>query len=72
MDLGSATLSPQATPYYSGFPINAIPPDSNASDARKQLYQSWCSSLNWLATLTRPDLSTVVSFLTSFNHCPSN
>eukprot|EP00957_Ditylum_brightwellii_P172805 13155080-Ditylum_brightwellii.AAC.1 len=71
MELKDSNISPRATPYHFGFPIDAIPPDKNASKARIRLYQSWCRSLNWLAISTRPDLSTAVSFLASFNHCSS-
>eukprot|EP00957_Ditylum_brightwellii_P160834 12245095-Ditylum_brightwellii.AAC.1 len=71
MDIKDSNISPRATPYHSGFPINVIPPDKNALVARTQLYQSWCRSLNWFAISTGPDLSMAVSFLTSFNHCLS-
>eukprot|EP00957_Ditylum_brightwellii_P205730 15345134-Ditylum_brightwellii.AAC.1 len=72
MDLKDSNISPCATPFRSGFPIYVIPPDKQASKERIRLYQSWCGSLDWLAISTRPDLSTAVSFLVSFNHCPSS
>eukprot|EP00957_Ditylum_brightwellii_P049719 3770463-Ditylum_brightwellii.AAC.1 len=68
MNLTNANASPNATPYRSGFSIDAIPPDPNISDNYKELYQSWCGMLNWLSISTCPDLSIPVSFLTSFNH----
>eukprot|EP00957_Ditylum_brightwellii_P091491 6967061-Ditylum_brightwellii.AAC.1 len=68
MDLNLANVSPRATPYRTGLPINSILGDKNAPQDRIKQYQSWVSSLTWLSISTRADLSSVVSFLSSFNH----
>eukprot|EP00957_Ditylum_brightwellii_P073852 5611370-Ditylum_brightwellii.AAC.1 len=60
MELKDSNIYPRATPYCSGFPIDAITPDKNTSKARIRLCQSWCGSLNWLAISTWPDLSTAL------------
>ena len=38
---------------------------------RRNAYQSLVGRLTWLSTNTRPDLSTVVSFLSSYSSCPT-
>ena len=38
---------------------------------RREAYQSLVGRLTWLATNTRPNLSTVVSFLSSYSSSPS-
>ena len=74
--LHTSNVNPSSSPYRSGVPIDSIPAsDVDDSDPtfvrRRQSYQSLVGGLNWLATNTRPDLSTVVSFLAAYNHCPS-
>jgi hypothetical protein len=63
--------TPTATLYCSGVPINLIAPSTDANDSLAQLchtatYQSLIGSIGWLATGTRPDLSPVHSFLSSY------
>ncbi len=55
---------PTATPYWSGIPIDAIAPSTDADDSPAQIqckeaYQSLIGSIGWLAMSTRPDLSAV-------------
>jgi hypothetical protein len=70
-------ITPTATPYRSGVPINSIAPYTNEDASPAQLcqteaYQSLIGSIGWLATATRPDLATVHSFLSSYNGKPSS
>jgi hypothetical protein len=68
--------APDATPYRSGLPINAIPESDKADDCptfieRKQKYQSIVGSIGWLASSTRPNLVAIHSFLLAYNNKPS-
>jgi hypothetical protein len=69
-------ITPNATPYRSGLPIDAIP-ESDEEDVcpalikRKQRYQSVVGSIGWLAQTTRPDLAPTHSFLLPYNNKPS-
>ena len=74
--LSGINLNPLATPYRSGCPIDAIPSATIDEDdkyfvKRREAYQSLVGRLTWLATNTRPDISTAVSFLASYNSCPN-
>ena len=74
--LANINFNPLATPYRSGCPINATPSatvdkDDQAFVRRREAYQSLVGRLTWLATNTRPDLSTAVSFLASYSSCPA-
>jgi hypothetical protein len=65
-----------ATPYRSGVPINSIAPSTDDNDSpaqlcQKEAYQSLVSSIGWLASTTRPDISAVHSFLLSYSNKPS-
>ena len=65
-----------ATPYRSGCPIDATQPatidkEDQAFVRRREAYQSLVGRLTWLSTNTRPDLSTAVSFLSSYSSCPA-
>eukprot|EP00957_Ditylum_brightwellii_P157320 11973619-Ditylum_brightwellii.AAC.1 len=71
MDLDLANMPPRITHYRSGLYINSIPGDNNAPQECIKQYQSWVGSLMWLSISTCPDLSSAVSFLSSFNHKPS-
>jgi hypothetical protein len=69
-------VTPTATPYCSGVPIDSIAPSTNADDSPAQLcqmeaYQRLIGSIGWLATATWPDLSPVHSFLLSYSCKPS-
>jgi hypothetical protein len=66
-------ITPDATPYCSGLPINACPESDEADDCpalleRKKRYQSVVGSIGWLAQSTRPNLSPSHSFLSSYNN----
>ena len=69
-------MSPDATPYRSGLPIDSIasadPEDkSDAFLRRRDAYRSLVGSVGWLACCTRPDLAPVHSFLASYSNCPA-
>ena len=61
------------TPYCSGSPINLIPPveplDPDVPH-RKQVYQSIFGGINWLATLTRPDIAPSLPFIALYINYP--
>ena len=63
------------TPYRSGCPIDSIS-DSDPNDPKllkcKSTYQYIWVSINWIAISTRPDVSTVLSFLTAYQGAPNN
>lgn len=75
MGIPNASVSPKMTPYRSGFPIDAIPPDNSLSDSEQiQLtsnYRSLVGMLSWISTSTRTGTSTVVSFLQSYQSKPT-
>jgi hypothetical protein len=63
------------TPYRSGLPIDSIaPPPKEDPDQKRctKVYQSIVGCINWLATCTRPDISPFLTFLASYNNCPSH
>ncbi len=65
-----------ATPYYSGIPIDLIAPSDEPADCPalicwQEAYQSLIGSIGWLAHMTRLDLTTVHSFLSSYSNKPS-
>ncbi len=69
-------ITPDATPYRSGLPIDAIPESDKANNcptfvACKRKYQNVVGSIGWLASSTRPDLATIHSFLSAYNKKPS-
>jgi len=69
-------VTPDATPYRSGLPIDACPESDEADDCPALLerwwkYQSVVGSIGWLAQSTRPDLTPSHSFLSSYNNKPS-
>jgi hypothetical protein len=69
-------VTPNATPYCSHLPINAIP-ESDEDDQCptfqkcKQKYQSVVGLIGWLAQNTRLDLVTSHSFLSAYCNKPS-
>ena len=72
----SRNVTPTATPYRSGVPIDSIAPSTDDDDSPAQLrrtaaYQSLIGSIGWLSCSTRPDLSAVHSFLASYSNKPS-
>jgi hypothetical protein len=69
-------ITPDATPYRSGLPIDAIPESDEPDDCPaliecKRHYQSVVGSIGWLAQTTRLDLSPTHSFLSAYNNKPS-
>jgi hypothetical protein len=65
LGITSESQSTFTTPYVSGVSIDSIPTVSMSASDQDKLrlqYQSLVGSLNWLAHMTRPDLSTVVLF----------
>ena len=75
-DVHLRNITPDATPYRSGLPIDACP-ESDEDEltptflARKQKYQSIVGSIGWLAQSTRPDLTPSHSFLSAYCNKPS-
>jgi hypothetical protein len=62
------------SPYRSGTPIDTIPTVEMTeieTSILRHKYQSITGSLNWLATTTRPDISTCVSLLAQYQANPS-
>jgi hypothetical protein len=69
-------ITPNATPYCSGLPIDAIPKSDKedifpALIERKQCYQSVVSLIGWLAQTTRSDLAPTHLFTLAYNNKPS-
>ena len=74
--LQNINFNPLATPYRSGCPIDCVPSsiideEYNLFVKRRDAYQSLVGQIIWLATNTRPDLTTTVSFLASYSSCPN-
>jgi hypothetical protein len=72
----TCNITPNATPYCSGLPVNACPESDKADDCLalikcKRRYQSVGGSIGWLAQSTRPDLAHTHSFLSAYNNKPS-
>ena len=69
-------VTPDATPYRSGLPIDACP-ESNEYEMdptfieRKKKYQSIVGSIGWLAQSTHPDITPSHSFLSAYINKPS-
>jgi hypothetical protein len=69
-------VTPDATPYRSGLPIDAgldCDKDENSPTfiKRKQKFQSIVGSIGWLAQSTHPDLALSHSFLLAYINKPS-
>jgi hypothetical protein len=69
-------ITPDATPYRSGLPINACPESDEDEESPtfiqcKQNYQSIVGSIGWLTQTTRPDLAPSHSFLSAYSNKPS-
>jgi hypothetical protein len=70
-------ITPDATPYRSGLPIDACPePDEDKESPTfikcKRKYQSIVGSIGWLAQTTRPDLAPSHSLLLAYFNKPSH
>jgi hypothetical protein len=75
-DVHLRNVTPDATPYRSGLPIDACPESDEDETSqtfidRKKKYQSIVGSIGWLAQSTRPDLTPSHSFLSAYNNKPS-
>jgi hypothetical protein len=71
----SRHITPDATWYRSGLPIDAIPNSNKDNDCpalikRKQCYQSVVGSIGWLAQSTCSDLAPTRLFLLAYNNKP--
>ncbi len=69
-------VTPTATPYQSGIPINSTAPSINADDSptllwQKEAYQSLIGSIGWLSSSSRPDIAAAHSFLSSYTNKPA-
>jgi hypothetical protein len=69
-------ITPDATPYWSGLPIDACPESDEDEESPGFLecirkYQSIVGSIGWLAQSTRPNLAPLHSFLLAYNNKPS-
>ena len=73
--LSDCNRPPRATPFKSGFPVNAIPP-SALSDADHSTftlpYQQFMGDLTWLGISTQPDITAILLLLSEHAHAPSN
>jgi hypothetical protein len=68
-------ITPDATPYCSGLPIDACPKSDKANDCPALIECKWCYqsvvvSIGWLAQSTRPDLAATHSFISAYNNKP--
>jgi hypothetical protein len=75
-NLHTHKITPNATPYRSGLPIDAIPKSDEPKNCSalikwKRKYQSVVGSIGWLAQSTCPDLAPTHSFLLAFCNKPS-
>jgi hypothetical protein len=66
-------VTPDATPYCSGLPINAMPESDKDEESprfqeHKQKYQSVVGSIGWLAQNTHLDLAPLHSFLSTHSN----
>jgi hypothetical protein len=63
------------TPFFSGMPINSIPPPTTKDldlAQRTKCYQNIVGCINWLVTCMCPDLSPALTFLASYSHAPTH
>ncbi len=69
-------ITPNASPYCSGLPIDACPESDKDKEFPTFLnqqckYQNIIGSIGWLAQSTHPDLMPSHSFLSAYNNKPS-
>jgi len=72
----TCNITPDATPYRSGLPIDACLESDEADDCpalleQRRKYQSVVGLIGWLAQSMRPDLAPCHYFLSSYNNKPS-
>ena len=74
LNLHGKNINTPQTPYRSGYPVDTIPPKDYPLHTQEKLIkkmQFLIGSLNWIAISTRPDISTIVAFLSKFTHHPT-
>ena len=76
MDLTDCRVEPNMTPYRSGLLIDSLPkasPDISPATQEKltSIYRSYIGMLTWITTSTRPDIASAVSFLSTYQSCPT-
>ena len=69
-------ITPDATPYRAGLPINGCPESDKDKEnptflEQQRKYQSIMGSIGWLAQSTHPDLAPSHPFLSAYNNKPS-
>jgi hypothetical protein len=69
-------ITPDATPYWSGLPIDTGPTSDKDKESpwflkRRRKYQSIDGSIRWLAQSTHPNLTPLHLFLLAYNNKPS-
>ena len=70
-----SSTNSKPTPYRSGHPVDAIPDEDlplHQKQRLQQQLQKYTGSFNWLATQTRPDISTITNILSHHNSNPSH
>ena len=73
-NLSECNISPRATPFKSGFPVDCIPPSNLSVTNQAKLttpYQQLMGDLTWLSISTRPDVTAILSLLSEHTHTPS-
>ncbi len=66
-------VTPGATPFWSGLPIDAVP-ESDEDNKNPAPIKQWCKyqsiagSIGWLANSTHPDLAAIHSFLAAYSN----
>ena len=72
--LSDCNKSPRATPFKSGFPVDAIPPSTLPKAAQSTItppYQQLMGDFTWLSIFTRPDITAILLLLSEHTHKPS-
>ncbi len=69
-------ITPDATPYRSGLPIDVCPKSDKDKESPgflkcRRKYHSIVGSIGWLAQSTGPDLAPLHLFLSAYNNKPS-
>jgi hypothetical protein len=74
LSLTECSVSPLASPFRSGFPVDAVPHCEMSSADHDPLIakmRSWCGMLNWLSMCPHPDITAICSLLSSHQGTPS-
>jgi len=73
--LSNVTCSPMMSSYRLELPIDSIPKLKMSKAKREpllELYRTWIGMLIWLPVSTQPDLTPVVSLLSTYQSEPSS